>query len=406
MFSSSQVRKAPMKRCIVSALLLVLTIGPTLSSCSKNEDKIGLSKAPENRTADVPLLVVSSETIRVPVRATGTAQPIRAANLGPQTTARIEEMLVNEGDVVEKGQSLIRLDVQDARLRAAQAQAAAAAVQVQAQLAEADYQRLAPLAKKGTISAQRGPQLKAQRDALASSAKAAGAAAAQAKRGVTNTKVRAPFAGIISKVFSEVGEIATMMPPTILVRLVDISELEVRIQVHERDLARIHIGDAVKVAFPSSGTEVQGTVTYIAPEIQPRSRSAEVVTKIANADQVLRAGLFAEIEIQPETSRKGLVLPSAAVGGTGRSRFVYVVENGMAKRTDIETQPLGADRVEVTKGLKAGQQIVASDLNRVSNGITISSSSSPQAQPARAKPATAAPAEGKAGAKSTKETTR
>lgn len=392
-----------MKRFIVSALLFVLTIGLTLTSCAKEEDKVGLSKATKNRTADVPLLVVSSEIIRVPVRATGTAQPIRAANLGPQTTARIEEMLVNEGDVVEKGQSLVRLDVQDARLRAAQAQAAAAAVQVQAQLAEADYQRLAPLAKKGTISAQRGPQLKAQRDALASSAKAAAAAAAQAKRGVTNTKVRAPFAGIVSKVFSEVGEIATMMPPTILVRLVDISELEVRIQVHERDLTRIHLGDVVKVAFPSSGTEVQGTVTYIAPEIQPRSRSAEVVTKISNTDKALRAGLFAEIEIQPKASRKGLVLPSAAVGGTGRSRFVYVVDNGVAQRTAVEIQPLGADRVEVTKGLKVGVQIVASDLNRVSNGITISSRSSEALKTESAK---VDPVKGEAAPKTNEATTR
>lgn len=392
-----------MKRFIVSALLFVLTIGLTLTSCAKEEDKVGLSKATKNRTADVPLLVVSSEIIRVPVRATGTAQPIRAANLGPQTTARIEEMLVNEGDVVEKGQSLVRLDVQDARLRAAQAQAAAAAVQVQAQLAEADYQRLAPLAKKGTISAQRGPQLKAQRDALASSAKAAAAAAAQAKRGVTNTKVRAPFAGIVSKVFSEVGEIATMMPPTILVRLVDISELEVRIQVHERDLTRIHLGDVVKVAFPSSGTEVQGTVTYIAPEIQPRSRSAEVVTKISNTDKALRAGLFAEIEIQPKASRKGLVLPSAAVGGTGRSRFVYVVDNGVAQRTAVEIQPLGADRVEVTKGLKVGVQIVASDLNRVSNGITVSSRSSEALKTESAK---VDPVKGEAAPKTNEATTR
>ncbi|MBL4635766.1 MAG: biotin/lipoyl-binding protein, partial [Kofleriaceae bacterium] len=166
-----------MKRQFLSSLLFALAIVPMTSSCESKEGKIGLSDTTERRVATVPLLTVSSEVIQVPVRATGTAQPIRAANLGPQTTARIEEMLVQEGDEVEKGQNLVRLDVQDARLRAAQAKAAAAAVQVQAQLAESDYQRLAPLAAKGTISAQRGPQLKAQRDALASSAKAAAAAA-------------------------------------------------------------------------------------------------------------------------------------------------------------------------------------------------------------------------------------
>jgi RND family efflux transporter MFP subunit len=322
-------------------------------------------------------LKVASESIRVAVKATGTAQPIRAANLGPQTTARIEEIMVSEGSVVEKGQGLVRLDVQGARLRAAQAQAAAAAVQAQAQLAEADYQRLAPLAERGTISAQRGTQLKAQRDALASSAKAADAAAAQAKRGITDTTVRAPFAGTVSSVLVEVGEIATMMPPRILVRLVDISELEVRIQVHERELERIANGDEVTVKFPSSGREVVGTVTYIAPEIQPHTRSAEVVTRIANADKRLRAGLFAEIQIAPATSREGIVVPSSALGGTGEARFVYVVVDGQAKRTDVDVRPLGPERVEVLKGLTGGETIVESGLSSVSDGTKIGSAPTP-----------------------------
>tara|TARA_R110002096_G_scaffold434832_5_gene658286 strand:+ start:95645 stop:96757 length:1113 start_codon:yes stop_codon:yes gene_type:complete len=340
-------------------------------ACKKDEGQAKLPSAGTDRSADVPLLVVSPETIRIAIKATGTTQPIRAANLGPQATARIEELMVDEGDVVEKGQTLVRLDVQGARLQAAQAQAAAAAVKAQAQLAEADYQRLAPLAASGTISAQRGPQLKAQRDALASSAKAAEAAAAQARRGITNTTVRAPFAGTISSVFVEVGEIATMVPPKVLVRLVDISELEVRIQVNERDLGRIAKGDEVSVTFPSSGNRVTGTVTYISPEIQAHSRAAEVVTRITNVDRHLRAGLFAEIEIAPTTSRQAIVVPVESLGGTGESRFVYVVKGGVAHRISVQVLSLDAGRVEILSGLKDGERIVQSGLHKVTEGITV-----------------------------------
>ena len=107
-----------MKRLPFTSLILFATLGVCLPACADKEGQVALPATTQDRTADVPLLKVASESIRVAVKATGTAQPIRAANLGPQTTARIEEIMVSEGSVVEKGQGLVRLDVQGARLRA------------------------------------------------------------------------------------------------------------------------------------------------------------------------------------------------------------------------------------------------------------------------------------------------
>jgi len=331
------------------------------------DDPTGGAGAP----VEVPFATVASERISVAVVASGATAPLRAADLGPQLTAQIAAVLVEEGDQVTAGQPLVRLDVRDASLRAAQAVAGAASAQVQAQLAASEYQRLAPLAQRGTIPTQQVDQLQAQRDALASAARAADAMAAQARRGVTESIVRAPFAGTVSMVMAEVGEVATMMPPTILVRLVDLSQMEVSVRVHERDPARVAVGDPVQGRFPNISQTSAGQVTFISPEIDPRSRTATVTTRIPNPLGTLRAGMFAELRIDPSQERQGMVVPRDAVLGSGEQASVYVVKNDRVERRTVRIAPIDDDRLEVLEGLRAGETIAAGGLDRLADGAPV-----------------------------------
>jgi RND family efflux transporter MFP subunit len=169
----------------------------------------------------------------------------------------------------------------------------------------------------------------------------------------------------------DVGEIATLVPPTTLVRLVDTSSLDVRVKVHERELARVTIGDAVSAKFPSSSQSAVGVVTFISPEIDPRTRNAELVTRIPNPEGILRAGMFAEIEIKPKGAQQSLIIPTAAVSGTGENRFVFTIANNTAERRKIRVAPIDRDRVEVLEGLQEGEPIVSSGLGRLSEGSPI-----------------------------------
>ena len=327
--------------------------------------------ASANAPVEVPVATAHREQIAVAVVASGATAPLRAADLGPQLTAQIAAVMVQEGDQVVAGQPLVRLDVRDASLRAAQAVAGAASAQVQAQQAASEYQRLAPLAQRGTIPTQQVDQLQAQRDALASAARAANAMAAQARRGVTESIVRAPFAGTVSMVMAEVGEVATMMPPTILVRLVDLSQLEVSVRVHERDLARVAVGDPVEVRFPSLTQTSSGQITFISPEIDPRSRTATVTTRIPNPLGKIRSGMFAELRIQPTLVREGIVVPRDAVLGSGEQVAVYVVKDNRAERRTVKVAPIDDDRVEVLEGLREGETIASGELDRLADGASV-----------------------------------
>jgi len=365
-----------------------------LTAC--NADKEKLTQLPESESAAVlapvsvdVVKVVREELVRA-VIATGTTEPAREANLGPQITARISKYLVKEGDKVKAGQALVQLDTSEAGLRVQQTAANTANMRSQYELAKAEYERLAPLAERGTVTAQQLQRLASQRDALKAASDAAQVAEADAARNVNNTSVRAPFAGVVSKVQMDVGEVATLMPPSVLLRLVDLSSVDVRVKVHERELARIAIGDSVEAKFTSSGQSAVGQVTFISPEIDPRTRNAEIVTRIPNTEGLLRAGMFAELEIKPKGSQQTLIIPTTAVSGTGENRFVFTVANNTAERRKIRVAPIDNERVEVLEGLQEGEPIVSSGLGKLSEGapITLAGEQAPTPPSATAKATT------------------
>ena len=178
-----------MKRTVLLSICL-------LAACNKGEAKLTELPAAETATARVEAVsvrtakVVGADIERL-LRNQGTSEPARAADLGPQMTARVNAVLVKEGDLVQLGQPLVRLDMSLAELTARQSAANLSSVQNQYALAVAEYDRLAPLKGQGSITEQQVQRLASQRDALKSAVDAAQVAESSAKRDMTNTIVRA-----------------------------------------------------------------------------------------------------------------------------------------------------------------------------------------------------------------------
>jgi membrane fusion protein, multidrug efflux system len=359
-----------------SGLGCALAVALALAGCGERADKLTQLPAAESESARpepsaVSVATVKRQEIVRSLVATGTTEPARVANLGPQMTGRINAILVDEGDRVKAGAILVRLDADEAALRVQQTAAGAAQTRAQYELAKAEFERLQPLLERGTITPQQLQRLESQRDALKSATESAQVAQSDAKRMQSNTTVRAPFGGIVSKVEMEVGEVATMVPPSTLLRLVDLSSVDVRVRVHERELGRVAIGDSIEAKFSSSRQSAVGSVTFISPEIDPHTRNAEVVTRIANPDGSLRAGMFAEITIKPKVSSSSLVVPAGAIAGTGEERYVFAVAEGVAKRQKVKVAPIDAQSVEVLEGLTEGQIVVREGLGRLSDGASV-----------------------------------
>jgi RND family efflux transporter MFP subunit len=357
--------------------LVVLSLALGLLGCGNRGDKLTQLPAADAvgmQAAAVPVTttVVARESVAHPVLATGTTEPLQAADVGPQLTARVTAVLIEEGDTVKAGQPLVRLDVVSGQLREQQSAAQVAQTQSQYELAKSEYDRLAPLVERGTITQQQLQRLASQRDALKAAADAARVANADAAHSVTNAIVRAPFGGIVSSVKIEVGEIATMTPVQVLARIVDLSSVEVRFSVHERELSRFKLGSKVSAHFASANETREGEVRFISPEIQPATRSAEVVARFPNKDGKLRAGMFTELSIAPEQPAPSLVVPNTAVGGTGSSRYAFVIADGVAKKRLVRVAAVDSNRIEILEGLAAGDVIVRDGVGRLSDGTKVS----------------------------------
>jgi RND family efflux transporter MFP subunit len=246
------------------------------------------SAAPAGSSDAAELLVV-----------TGTAQPVREAKLGPKSSGVLAAMLVEEGDRVKKGQLLFRLEAANQTLAVSQAEAALSSALVAQNAAQTELQRIQALKARGSIAPATYDQVKAQYDGAQAAVKQAQAAVARAKQATADTAVYSPIAGVVSKRLASVGETVTMMPPTVVLVVQDISELEVRGRVPETLLKRLRPGSPVRVRFPAVGVERTVEIERINPSVDPFTRTIEVVALVPNEDRSLKAGMLVELDFAP-----------------------------------------------------------------------------------------------------------
>jgi Cu(I)/Ag(I) efflux system membrane fusion protein len=172
--------------------------------------------------------------------------------------------------------------------------------------------------------------------------------------------VSAPADGIVSELSAREGMAVTLGAP--LLRVNGLRTVWVNAEVPESAAAQVQRGVAVRATSPAfPGTEFSGRVEALLPEVSPSTRTLKARIELANPGAKLVPGMFATIHLAPANSRDTLLVPSEAVIQTG-TRTVVIVAAGEGQFAPVEIE-IGAEangRTEVTKGLSAGQKVVAS----------------------------------------------
>jgi RND family efflux transporter MFP subunit len=283
-------------------LFLVLVLA--LAACQSKQGPALPAKADKDAPppAAIPTLrelskgtpAVTSGT-SAPSAGTGTVRPRHSAALGPKETGRITSIHVDEGDVVKKGAVLFRLDSVQAGLSVDQARAAVATVQVQVDAAKLDHDRTKALRERGSVPPEAVDQVASRLDAANSALRQAQAALGLAERHAANMVVTAPFDGMITERRMNVGETATLMPPSVVVVLQDLDSLELRARLPESALRHVHEGSELSVRFPSIDQTRSVRVKRIAPTIDAQTRTIEIIADVDNRDRRLLVGMLAEV---------------------------------------------------------------------------------------------------------------
>ena len=280
---------------------------------------------------------------------------------------RLEEVRVNVGDRVKKGQLLARL--QSDTLRADLDQTRASLKEAEASLAEAtaNADRARRLQPSGMISAQQATQwLTAEQTSRARLAVFKAKIRADEVR-LTQTEIKAPADGAISARLATIG--AVVQPGQELFRLILGERLEWRADIPAADLSRLKPGMAATI-FTAGGSKVPGTLRMIAPTVDPQTRNGLVYVDITEAHDA-KAGMFARGEILLGQSG-ALTLPQASV--QMRDGFHYVFRLGADHKvvqTKVTVGRRAADRIEIVSGIDATQKIVSNGVGFLVDGDTV-----------------------------------
>jgi RND family efflux transporter MFP subunit len=228
---------------------------------------------------------------------TGTLYPRVQAELGPKVTGVLRSIKVGEGDTVKKGQVVFQLDSSQASLMVQQAEAQVTSAKTTLRAVDLELSRATQLNARGSLPQATLEQIQARHEAAQNAVSQTEVALSMTRRALSDTVVTAPFAGIVTARHKEPGEIATMMPVTVVLEIQDHSVLELRVRLPEGVLRTLAPGGSLDVSFPAIGTQRQVAVKRINPSVDIATRTIEIIAELDNADQSLKPGMLVNVSV-------------------------------------------------------------------------------------------------------------
>jgi membrane fusion protein, multidrug efflux system len=299
--------------------------------------------ADAGRSVPVAVRVAQPAELSVMLRATANLQARDQVEILPKQGGVLARLLVEEGARVAAGQALATLDDEEWRLQAQQAEARARASRDAADRAGA-------LQQQGLLAEQEVVRLRSEADVAAADRDLA-------RLRVANAVIRSPIAGTVTHRFVERGQLVNTSTRAFAVA--DVTRLEARLGVPERDAQRIRAGQAALIRVEGAGSAVRGRVARVRPVVDPGSGTVQVTVEVdPAADASLRAGQFVNVEIVTETLAERITLPRTAVLVDAARPRVYVVQEGRAVEREVVLGVSEGNQVEIREGVQPGDSIV------------------------------------------------
>ncbi len=386
------IRSKPDTRALPAAFYrlafaaLVLAAGFALAACGKANGDNGAKEGAEAVPA-VPVEVAATRRAEMAAIYTGTA-PIeseRKAFVMPKVKGEIRAVLADEGARVRAGQVLARLDGDQLRLEVALAEATMRKL-------ERDYARNLELQQKGLVSATAIDNLKYELEA-------AKATWDLARLQLSYTEIRSPISGTVTQRLDvvKVGNTVTPVGGVIesadssLFVVEDLDSLILRVNVPERELAKLSVGQPAELAFDAvPDRSFAGKIALISPYIDAGTATFPVRIRVTETGGLLRPGMFARVAIVYERKPDALQIPrTALLDGDGPPK-VFVVQDGKAAERSVQLGLSNGAMIEIVSGLKDGEQVVVVGQGAVKPGAAVRIVNTPARPAARQAPAAAA----------------
>jgi membrane fusion protein (multidrug efflux system) len=323
----------------------------------------GCSPPPEETPAEpqarrVPTVIVTdarSQDLRSEIRALGTTVAREAIDVTARATSVVSTIEFTEGQDVRAGQVLARLDGREAAAQLALAKAAVKETRSR-------FNRSEALASSGTMSEFELDELAARLEADEASVRAAEAR-------LDATIIRAPFAGQVGLRRVSVGSLVS--PGDIITTLDDLDRILIDFDIPEIALSRVRLGMEIAArAAAWSDKPFAGRVAAIDTRVDEATRTATVRAEVPNDDRRLRPGMFVEVTLLGEP-RPAILIPEQAIVPLGERQYVYRVEDGVARRSEVELGVRRPGTVEIVAGLGDGDLVIVEGTQKVKDESSV-----------------------------------
>lgn len=385
----------------------VLAVGAALLStgCSRSETAQARAR---DEAKPVKVEPVREESIHRTVEVVGTLTAVDQVTVSAEAEGRVSRLLADLGDRVKAGQVLIELDREKSEYALEQQRAALARTLAQygasdldhlpaieqtpevqkakAELVQAEqaFKRADELHKRqlvpkqtlddaeATFRAKQATYESALQNAknLRASIDASGASVKLAERQLRDTFIRAPFEGYVEKRLVNLGEFVKNQTPVMSVVRVD--PLKVTSEIPEKMAPWIGVGQLVELhvdAYPDR--TIAGKVSRISPAVNTATRAFPFEALVPNADDLLKPGTFARVHIESGKVDRIMTLPYAAIQYRYGVNRVFVVDGDRLSLRELKVGERVGDRIEVAAGVKPGELVAMTDVEKLTDGARV-----------------------------------
>lgn len=329
-----------------------------LSSCgseSKTDEK--------EQIVNVKTVMVKRTAIDSGLNYSGTIEENTGTEVSFATAGTVKQVLVGNGQFVNKGQTIATLDATTLQ------NTHKTALSMLRQAKDA-YQRMKQLHDTGSISEMQWVEVQSKLEQAQSNEQIA-------RRALADVRLVAPASGIITNKTLEAGQ--NVMPSLSVMKIVDISKVKVNISVPENEVSDIRKGSVVNISVPAlDNAQFNGIITEKNVTANVLSRTYNIKATVNNSNHRLMPGMICEVESPlqlpqgGETTSGVIVLPIDAVQLSEKNfYFVWTTLHGKAQKTYVEVGSVTSTGVTITSGLSVGDQVIVEGQQKVSEGMSI-----------------------------------
>jgi multidrug efflux pump subunit AcrA (membrane-fusion protein) len=420
--SSPGLQRFPLKvLCLALALSGLLLLATSCGGSKANVRKDETNTSTQPVAVEVTTAPAIMRELPRFFEATGSFTGDEQTDVSPSTAGKVVAIGVEMGSYVRRGQTIVRLDDVDLKLRVQQGQAQldqakaglrqaeekvgirpgqsfdlnklpeVANARVALDLAEKNLRRSEKLIESGDVSRSMYDQQKAQRDQLKEQYEAALSLARQnyaavmtaranvanaesqlnlARRSLSYANVYSPIDGYVADRTADLGEYVSTT--TKVATVVRINPLRVRIDIPEQAIPVVNVGQSVSVttsAWPDRN--FSGRIARISPNVTAMSRTLTVEAEVENGSGMLKPGQFATVRILESRAAPATLVPARAVRTESGVNRVFVIKDGHAQERLVQLGQTEGDLVEIKSGVAASENVATSNIEQLSDGMAV-----------------------------------